>query len=61
MSEAPSCFWNAFTRPPASSTIAASACALRFLAEANVPAMILFASTSVIARMPGLPVASDIG
>src|SRR6266540_1855693 len=52
MSAAPSCFWNAFTRPPASSTIAASACALRFLADAKVPLMILFASAKVIARIP---------
>jgi hypothetical protein len=52
MREAPSCFWNAFTRPPASSTMAASACALRFLAEAKVPSMIRFASASEIARIP---------
>src|SRR5262245_45446671 len=57
MSEAPSCFWNAFTRPPASRTMAASAWALRFFAEAKVPSMILFASASEIARIqlsPGL-------
>jgi hypothetical protein len=48
---APSCFWNAFTRPPASSTMAAKAWALRLLAEAKVPLMILFASASEIARI----------
>src|SRR5712691_12687746 len=52
ISDAPSCFWNAFTRPPASSTIAASACVLRFVADAKVPLMILFASARVIARIP---------
>src|SRR5262245_24074606 len=48
---APSCFWNAFTRPPASSIMAAKAWALRLLAEAKVPLMILFASASEIARI----------
>jgi hypothetical protein len=43
--------WNAFTRPPASSMIVARAWALRFVAEANVPWMILFASANEIARI----------
>src|SRR6266516_7992424 len=39
------------TRPPASSTIAANAWALRFPAGTKVPSMILFASASEIARI----------
>src|SRR5437899_3238008 len=58
MREAPSCFWKAFTRPPASSTIAASAWALRSPAEAKAPSMLRLAAMTLLFAVVGASAAA---
>src|SRR5262245_11264721 len=53
--EAPSCFWNAFTRPPASRMIALIGRHLCCSAAAKVAAMMRLAWSRLSARIPDLP------